>query len=56
MSKGTPSMGKRQKKVHIKCRRCGSKSFNVRRKVCTSCGFGQSKRMRKPKWKKKASE
>ncbi|MEO2208372.1 MAG: 50S ribosomal protein L37e, partial [Candidatus Poseidoniia archaeon] len=23
MSKGTPSMGKRQKSTHIRCRRCG---------------------------------
>ncbi|MDC0151715.1 50S ribosomal protein L37e, partial [bacterium] len=26
MSKGTPSMGKKQKSTHIRCRRCGRHS------------------------------
>ncbi|MHC1566222.1 MAG: 50S ribosomal protein L37e [Candidatus Syntropharchaeia archaeon] len=52
MSKGTPSMGKRQKRSHVKCRRCGSVSFNG--KYCVSCGFGKSKRMRSYKWQKKS--
>ncbi|MDY6864606.1 MAG: 50S ribosomal protein L37e [Halobacteriota archaeon] len=46
MTKGTPSMGKRQKRSHIKCRRCGSVSYNTHNKYCVSCGFGKSKRMR----------
>ena len=25
MAKGTPSMGKKNKKTHIRCRRCGKK-------------------------------
>ncbi|MEA3282363.1 MAG: 50S ribosomal protein L37e [Euryarchaeota archaeon] len=53
MSKGTPSMGKRQKKTHIRCRRCGSISYHKTKKVCVSCGFGKSKKMRDYKWKEK---
>ncbi|MBU4139082.1 MAG: 50S ribosomal protein L37e, partial [Euryarchaeota archaeon] len=30
MSKGTPSMGHRQHKTHVKCRRCGKVSLNTR--------------------------
>ncbi|MHC1635907.1 MAG: 50S ribosomal protein L37e [Candidatus Methanospirareceae archaeon] len=53
MVKGTPSMGKKQKKSHIKCRRCGSVSFSIHRKYCVACGFKKSKRMRKYEWLKK---
>jgi large subunit ribosomal protein L37e len=56
MSKGTPSMGKRQKKTHIVCRRCGRISFHARHKVCSSCGFGKSSRMRGYMWVNKASK
>ncbi|ADI73115.1 MULTISPECIES: 50S ribosomal protein L37e [Methanohalobium] len=52
MSKGTESFGKRQKRTHTKCRRCGSMSFNVRDKECKSCGFGKTKRMRSYNWNK----
>lgn len=52
MSKGTPSMGKKNKKTHIKCRRCGKTSFHVSKKVCASCGFGRSKKLRKYNWLK----
>ncbi|MEA2046788.1 MAG: 50S ribosomal protein L37e [Euryarchaeota archaeon] len=55
MSKGTPSMGKRQKKTHIKCRRCGSVSFNYHTKTCVSCGFGRTKKLRSYNWHKKNS-
>jgi len=34
--------GKRNKKVHGKCRRCGEKSFHLRKEVCASCGFGKT--------------
>ncbi|MDD1677236.1 MAG: 50S ribosomal protein L37e [Methanomicrobiales archaeon] len=50
MTKGTPSMGKRQKKSHITCRRCGRASYHVSHKVCSSCGFGRSKRLRGYRW------
>ena len=32
MSKGTPSMGKKNKKTHIRCRRCGRNSYHIRKK------------------------
>ena len=51
MSKGTPSMGKRNKKTHIRCRRCGRHSYNVRKKRCAHCGFGASSKMREYKWR-----
>ena len=51
--KGTPSMGKKNKKTHIRCRRCGKNSYHVRKKVCASCGFGKSSKIRKKKKKKK---
>ncbi len=50
MSKGTPSFGKNQKKTHVRCRRCGSHSYHVRKKVCTSCGFGKSAKRRNYAW------
>lgn len=54
MVKGTPSKGKRQKRSHIKCRRCGSRSFSLHAKYCVACGFGKSKKQRKLYgWRKK---
>ncbi|MDX1612323.1 MAG: 50S ribosomal protein L37e [Candidatus Thermoplasmatota archaeon] len=53
MSKGTPSMGKRQKKTHRTCRRCGKHAYHVRKKRCASCGFGHSAKRRNPSWTKK---
>ncbi|MFX0161877.1 MAG: 50S ribosomal protein L37e [Candidatus Hodarchaeota archaeon] len=48
MGKGTPSFGKRQgKKVHIKCRRCGNRSYHVSKKKCASCGYGKTSKIRK---------
>lgn len=54
MSKGTPSMGKCHKSSHIRCRRCGSLSYNFKRKVCVSCGFGKTRKLRSYKWMRKA--
>ncbi len=34
--------GKRNQKSHGKCRRCGKKSFHLRKKVCAACGFGKT--------------
>ncbi len=51
--KGSPSMGKRQKKSHILCRRCGKRSYHVRDGICSACGFGKSRRMRKFSWQNK---
>ncbi len=53
MSKGTPSMGKRNKRLHIRCRRCGRNSFHSKKKVCSACGFGSSKRIRRFAWQNK---
>lgn len=53
MAKGTPSQGKKASgKTHIVCRRCGKKSFHVRKKVCAACGFGQSSKRRDYNWAK----
>ena len=54
MTKGTPSKGKRQKKTHIACRRCGKRAYHIRKKECSSCGFGKSKRIKKlaSSWKR----
>ena len=50
MAKGTPSMGKRNKKTHIICRRCGRHSYHVRQKVCSACGFGKSSKLKGFSW------
>ncbi|MAK78602.1 MAG: 50S ribosomal protein L37e [Euryarchaeota archaeon] len=52
MSKGTPSMGKRQKSTHIRCRRCGKHSYHKSKHVCASCGFGATARRRSYNWNK----
>lgn len=51
--KGTPSFGKRNKKTHIRCRRCGKNSYNARKGYCAACGFGRSKRIRRYSWQNK---
>jgi large subunit ribosomal protein L37e len=48
-------MGRRQKKTHVKCRRCGKVSFNFHNKACASCGFGKSKRLRGYGWQRYSS-
>jgi len=54
MTKGTPSFGKRMgKTVHIRCRRCGRRSYNVKKKRCAACGFGESARIRRFSWQTK---
>jgi large subunit ribosomal protein L37e len=54
MTKGTASRGKHSKgKVHIRCRRCGERSYHVNNKVCSSCGFGASAKLRFYNWMKK---
>ncbi|RLG38023.1 50S ribosomal protein L37e [Candidatus Alkanophaga liquidiphilum] len=50
MTKGTPSMGKRQKRTHGICRRCGRRSFHKSKRRCAACGFGRSRRLRKYNW------
>jgi len=54
MTKGTPSMGKKSgKKNFIHCRRCGRKTYHIRKKKCASCGYGSTSKMRKYNWQKK---
>jgi len=50
MSKGTPSMGKKNKKTHRICRRCSRHSFHIRDLVCSACGFGKSAKMKTHSW------
>jgi large subunit ribosomal protein L37e len=53
---GTPSQGKKNKTTHVKCRRCGEKSYHVKKKVCSSCGFGKSAKRRDYAWQSKAGD
>ena len=53
MGKGTSALGKRNKKTHIRCRRCGHRSYHIRKKSCACCGFGSSKRIRTYNWQNK---
>ncbi len=46
MTKGTTSRGKRNKIVHVRCRRCGRHSYNLSKKRCSYCGYPD------PKWRK----
>lgn len=55
MSKGTPSMGKNQNQVHMRCRRCGRHSYHMQKKRCASCGFGVSAKLRSYAWAHKAA-
>lgn len=50
MSKGTPSFGKRQKKTHVRCRRCGHHAYHPNKKQCAHCGFGASAKLRSYSW------
>ncbi|MEA1904825.1 MAG: 50S ribosomal protein L37e [Candidatus Hadarchaeota archaeon] len=56
MAKGTPSMGKRHKPVHIRCRRCGRRAYHIRKGVCAACGYGGSKRIKRYNWKVKTPQ
>ncbi|MCH8519131.1 MAG: 50S ribosomal protein L37e [Nanoarchaeota archaeon] len=48
MTKGTPSMGKKSKgKLHIMCRRCGSRSYHMKTGVCSACGYGKSTKLKR---------
>ncbi|MDH5450954.1 MAG: 50S ribosomal protein L37e [Candidatus Bathyarchaeota archaeon] len=53
-SKGTSSFGKRgRKSLHIRCRRCGRRSYSVKRKKCAACGYGETTTIRRYKWQTK---
>jgi len=54
MTKGTASHGAKSGKTNmIHCRRCGKRTYHQRKKKCSSCGFGESPRMRSYAWQKK---
>jgi len=54
MGKGTPSMGGKSGKTNmIHCRRCGQRTYHHGKKKCSSCGYGQSARLRSYAWQKK---
>ncbi|KAI4292012.1 large subunit ribosomal protein L37e [Pancytospora philotis] len=44
MSKGTPSFGKKNKRNHLLCPRCGNMAFHKQRRACASCAFPEAKR------------
>jgi large subunit ribosomal protein L37e len=50
---GTPAMGKRHKKSHGLCPRCGKRSFHLQKKRCAACGYPAAK-IRSYEWSKKA--
>eukprot|EP00928_Gymnodinium_smaydae_P014994 TRINITY_DN154_c0_g1_i2.p2 TRINITY_DN154_c0_g1~~TRINITY_DN154_c0_g1_i2.p2 ORF type:complete len:169 (-),score=43.54 TRINITY_DN154_c0_g1_i2:3-509(-) len=50
---GTPAMGKRHKKTHGLCPRCGKRSYHLQKKRCASCGYPAAK-IRSYEWSKKA--
>jgi len=53
-SKGTSSFGKRMgKTLHIRCRRCGRRAYNVKEKRCAACGYGATTRIRNYAWQTK---
>jgi len=45
MTKGTTCRSG-GKKTHIACRRCGNHSYHVQKKRCSSCGFGETSKIR----------
>ncbi|NWF86472.1 50S ribosomal protein L37e [Candidatus Bathyarchaeota archaeon] len=54
MGKGTPSFGKRAGKVlHIRCRRCGRRAYNVTKKRCAACGYGETPIIKSYSWRTK---
>lgn len=50
MPEGKLNKGKRNKRTHGKCRRCGKKSYHLKKGVCSSCGFGESSKRRDYAW------
>mmetsp|Transcript_7308 Transcript_7308/g.15186 ORF Transcript_7308/g.15186 Transcript_7308/m.15186 type:complete len:96 (-) Transcript_7308:45-332(-) len=53
MGDGTPAMGKRHKKTHGLCPRCGKRSYHLQNKRCAACGFPATK-IRSYNWSKKS--
>jgi large subunit ribosomal protein L37e len=51
MTKGTPSQ-RGGKIVHFRCRRCGKHTYHRQKRVCASCGFGDTAHLRTFSWAK----
>lgn len=50
----TSSMGRKSgKRTTARCRRCGRKSYHIIRKKCSSCGYGDTAKLRKYAWQTK---
>mmetsp|Transcript_48146 Transcript_48146/g.112595 ORF Transcript_48146/g.112595 Transcript_48146/m.112595 type:complete len:165 (+) Transcript_48146:66-560(+) len=52
---GTPAMGKRHKKTHMLCPRCGKRSFHVQKKRCAACAYPEQKMRGGYRWSIKAN-
>mmetsp|Transcript_65725 Transcript_65725/g.212852 ORF Transcript_65725/g.212852 Transcript_65725/m.212852 type:complete len:163 (+) Transcript_65725:67-555(+) len=50
---GTPAMGKRHKKSHGLCPRCGKRSHHNQKKKCAHCGYPAAK-IRSYEWAQKS--
>lgn len=51
MTKGTASFGRHGKKtLHHSCRRCGKHAYHKKDRVCASCGYGKSTKLRSYTW------
>lgn len=47
-------MGRHSGKVtHTRCRRCGKRTYHLSKRVCASCGYGKSAKLRSYNWNKK---
>ncbi|HID90382.1 TPA: 50S ribosomal protein L37e [Candidatus Bathyarchaeota archaeon] len=50
---GTKHKKTGKKLIHQRCRRCGRRSYNIRKGHCAACGYGRSKRIKRNRWKNK---
>ncbi|XP_041031449.1 60S ribosomal protein L37-like [Carcharodon carcharias] len=53
MMKETSSFGKKRKKTHTLCQRCGAKAFHLQKSTCGKCAY-PAKRKRKYNWSAEA--
>lgn len=44
MSKGTPSFGKKNKRNHLLCPRCGNMAYHKQKNRCASCAFPEPRK------------
>ena len=47
-------MGKRNKRTHILCRRCGKTTYHIRKRKCSACGYGETSKLKKFVWEQKS--